>query len=429
MSATHGRVAPVLRSCALSAPLLVGGLAAPAFAGTLTVLHAFSGGADGAQPYKGPTLDSQGTLYGETFYGANACPDSYLYPNVGCGTAYKASPAGTLSTLATFKGGNGADGFSNVTVVGKTLYGGAYLGGAHNEGLLFSVTTGGKAYTILHSFSGTDGQNPNTYPRIGSNGVIYSVTASGGPGYSGSDPSGQGVLFALMPDGTFVSEHPFSGGADGGGPGRIFLDKNDTIFGATGVGGSCTGAGVPSNGCGTIYSFVPSTGVFTVLYSMNGTTDGYAPQIGGMDAKGNLYGSAGHAGAHGYGTLFKLAKTKSGYNFQLLWSFSGGADGANPLSPPSLAADGSLVGATFNGPVTQSSSGEGVLYEFNAGALTPLFTFTNDANGGYPQATPIRDKSGTIYGTTNYGGVAPCNTTGGTLISSYGCGVLYQYTP
>ena len=78
--------------------------AGPALAGTLSVVHSFTGGADGATPYKATTLDSLGNAYGETFYGAGACPDSYTYAHVGCGTVYKIDTSGVLTTLVHLQG-------------------------------------------------------------------------------------------------------------------------------------------------------------------------------------------------------------------------------------------------------------------------------------------------------------------------------------
>lgn len=410
--------------------LAVLAVAPPAWAGTLTVSHAFSGGADGATPYKGLTADARGNLYGETFYGANACPDSYLYPNVGCGTIYKIDAAGTLTTLVTFAGKrNGADGNGNLTLSGSTLYGTGYVGGASDQGMLFSVSTNGRKFHVLHAFIGTDGEHPNTYPRLDAGGDIFSTTPYGGPGFNGTDKSGNGVLYELTAGGSFIPLHDFSGGADGGIPSRIFLDNAGTVFGSTIAGGGCTGTGVPANGCGVIFSYVPSTGVYTVLYTFTGGTDGFQPTIGAIDTTGNLYGATIGGGAHNYGTLFELVNSGGSYTLTTLHAFTGGADGATPQTAPTLDTRGHLVGQTLYGPVQGSSNGYGVLYSygFGHGQLTTLYTFAGDANGGYPESTPLVLNNGTIVATTAFGGTQPCNTSTGTLISSYGCGVVYRF--
>jgi uncharacterized repeat protein (TIGR03803 family) len=416
----------------LSAAALLGaGLAAaPAVAGTLTILHNFTGGADGAVPYKSVTADAAGNLYGENYWGGNVCPDSYEYAGIGCGVVYKIAPGGTTTPLVTLLGAsNGATGSANVTLYEGYVVSGVYGGGASDLGLMYAVKTNGTGYKVLHSFKGLDGAHPNTFPRIASNGTLYSVANQGGPAFTG-DGTGYGVLFAITPSFVYKPQHYFSGGTDGAYPGRIFLDSAGTVYGSTNNGGACSGSGVPANGCGVIYSFVPSTGVFTVLYTFTGGTDGYLPELGGISGTGTLYGGTVYGGADGYGTLFELKKTGTAYSYQLLYTFTGGADGATPEGPPSLSANGTLVGTTFYGPITANSSGAGTLYTFKNGVLSTLFTFTNDANGGYPEGTPIMTSTGAIIGTTSYGGSnATCYTSGGTLISTFGCGTVFEYTP
>jgi uncharacterized repeat protein (TIGR03803 family) len=70
--------------------------------GALTTLHSFcpeSGCADGAAPYVGLVQGTDGNFYGITDYGgANAC----AYGVGGCGTIFRITPSGTLTTLYTF---------------------------------------------------------------------------------------------------------------------------------------------------------------------------------------------------------------------------------------------------------------------------------------------------------------------------------------
>lgn len=94
-----------------------------------TVLHAFTGNADGGQPYANVILDSFGNIYGTTTTGGNLnCPGGTL----GCGTVFKVSAIGTFSTLYTFNGGTDG-GLPNAPLLlgngGKTLYGTATIGG------------------------------------------------------------------------------------------------------------------------------------------------------------------------------------------------------------------------------------------------------------------------------------------------------------
>jgi uncharacterized repeat protein (TIGR03803 family) len=88
---------------------------------TFTVLHSFTGGADGAAP-SGITLDSAGNVYGTTYGGG-----------IGDGTVFKLKHAGSgwvLNSLYTFQGGS--DGSNPVATVvfgpSSILYGTTYQG-------------------------------------------------------------------------------------------------------------------------------------------------------------------------------------------------------------------------------------------------------------------------------------------------------------
>jgi uncharacterized repeat protein (TIGR03803 family) len=338
-----------------------------------------------------------------------------------------------FTPLLTFMGAQGADPDGNLTIKGDQLYGTTYSGGAANQGTLFRVKTDGTDYKPLHNFTGGDGEHPDSTPRFDSNGNLFSVAPFGGAGFTGTNLSGFGVLYELSNAGLFSVQHYFSGGADGGTPQRLFLNSSGTIFGSTFIGGSCTGTGLPAAGCGTVFSFVPSTGQFTTLYTFTGTSDGYEALLAGVDTIGNLYGATIDGGANGYGTLFELSpNTSGGYTYVHLYDFTGGADGAYPGGNPALLPGGALVGVTEYGPVTKSSQGSGVLYvlNFTKSKFTTLFTFLNDVSGGYPSGTPVVTGPDLIAGTTGYGGredSPPCNTSGGTLISSFGCGTVWVY--
>src|SRR6266566_10159907 len=97
---------------------------------THTVLYSFHGGADGGEPYKGVTLDSQGNLYGTAVTGGGGSCEG------GCGVAYKLTHSGgvwTQTVIHTFTGGDDGYGPGTGLTLGRygTLYGMTPTGGAN----------------------------------------------------------------------------------------------------------------------------------------------------------------------------------------------------------------------------------------------------------------------------------------------------------
>jgi uncharacterized repeat protein (TIGR03803 family) len=163
-----------------------------------TLLYEFTGGADGAGPIGGVVQDSTGVLYGETSTGGAAgCTSKAGQPSGGCGTVYSFSSTAGLKVLASFTGANGAYGEATLTLVGTTLYGTTNNGGASDDGVVFSVQTNGTGFTLLHQFSGADGKNPTGILRQGAGGVLYGITEYGGA-------HNDGVLFSLKTNGTYA---------------------------------------------------------------------------------------------------------------------------------------------------------------------------------------------------------------------------------
>ena len=107
----------------------------------------------------------------------------------------------------------------------------------------------------------------------------------------------------------------------------------------------------------------------------------------------------GHLTVAGAGVVFKV--DKSG-NETVLYTFTGGADGAYPLWVV-LAHDpaGNLYGTTANG----GASNAGVVFKVDkSGNETVLHSFTGGIDGGNPYVGLVRDSVGKLYGTTAFGG-------------------------
>jgi uncharacterized repeat protein (TIGR03803 family) len=163
---------------------------------------------------------------------------------------------------------------------------------------------------------------------------------------------------------------------------------------------------------------------FLTLYAFTGGTDGSAPR-GSLiaDSSGNFYGTTLDGGAHGYGTVYELPATGGE---TVIYSFTGGADGANPYGSLIRDAAGDLYGTTayggnFSAPCPYPSLGCGVVFAVNPnGNERVLYTFTGGADGSNPFAGLVRDSAGTFYGTTLYGGIA------GGCIAGAGCGVVFK---
>jgi uncharacterized repeat protein (TIGR03803 family) len=301
--------------------------------GQETLLHNFTGGADGGYPYAGVILDPSGNLYGTTLYGGTA----------GAGVVYKVSPSGQETVLYNFTGGaDGGNPYAGVIFGGPNLYGTTHSGGASNAGVVYMVSPSGKE-TVLHSFTG---------------------------------------------------------GADGGWPyaGVIFGGAN--LYGTTYFGG--TGGNKCSSGCGVVYKMT-TAGLETVLYSFTGIgADGANPYAGVIrDSGGNLYGTTALGGTSGYGMVYEVEASGS---VMALYDFTGGVDGGRPYAGVTLGASGDLYGTTWEG----GASGSGVVYALSVPASTwqenVLYNFTGGADGGDPYAGVIRDSSGDLYGTTTFGG-------------------------
>jgi uncharacterized repeat protein (TIGR03803 family) len=334
--------------------------------------------------------------------------------NQGCGTVFKLDPTGVLTTLVTFKGHNGASGGSPLTLIGSTLYGEAQNGGASADGLLFSVRTDGTRYTVLHTFVFSDGAAPVGGLRAGLNRVGYGVTLRGGTG-SGEN----GVLFEIKADGTYTVLHYFTGGADGAAPNSLIVVPG-AIFGSTSAGGAGCPGGVGLPGCGVVFQYILSSGMFKVIHSF-AQTDGQTPRLGSIGADGRLYGAAQYGGTTGDGntgtgdgTLFQLETVGGNTQFTTLVNFTD-ANGALPVSGPVLNPNGNLAGTTSHG----STSDVGTFYNYAGNSLTTLYSFGADTAGGvFPNAKPISSESASFIGTTLSGGSPLCN-----------CGTIYRYLP
>jgi uncharacterized repeat protein (TIGR03803 family) len=369
--------------------------------GHIKLLYTFPGSGDNTNMGSmnaGVILDSQGNLYGTTPYGGTQ------------GMAYKLSSSGAETTLYNFTPAPGGTiAFAGVTRdAAGNLYGATQKGGASNAGVVYRVNTAGQEKALYNFTNGVDGGSPEWTPVVDTQGNVYGTTLGGG---SAPGAAGFGVVYKIDLSGQESVLHTFTGGADGGYPNFLTIDAAGNLYGTAWYG---------ANGGGVLYE-IDASGQQSILYSFTGGADGGNPGSPILGSAGNIYGVTAGGGAYGLGVIFKV--DPSGQE-TVLYSFPGGPEGAGPEGIVMDSA-GNLYGATAAGGGAVDEAGSGVVFELTAGgAYNVLYVFTGGADGGMPFAGVIRDSVGNLYGTTNGGGITTC-TAGGGL----GCGVVYKVDP
>jgi uncharacterized repeat protein (TIGR03803 family) len=325
---------------------------------THNVLYSFTGGADGAEPYKGVTLDAAGNLYGTAVTGGGGACEG------GCGVAYK-----------------------------LTNKGGAWT------------------QTVLHAFQGADdGQGPGARLTVDDDGTIYGMAPTGGA-------YGAGTIYAMTQGKggiKFKVIHAFTGGNDGaGGYAGALILRNGDLYGAATSGGKF--------GEGTIYRLQRKTHgwKFRVLYAFRDQPDGGFP-YGGLtfDAAGNIYGTTYYAGANDVGCVYELSPGHHGkWKERVLYSFKGGADGADSIANVNFDTAGNIYGTASEG----GAANLGVIFRLapkahHTWSESVVHSFTGLPDGALPYNGMVDDGHGHFFGATTQGGAGDN-------------GAIYQFTP
>jgi uncharacterized repeat protein (TIGR03803 family) len=404
---------------------------------SLTSLSSFNG-LNGENPYGSLVQGLDGSLYG-TAWAGGANSDAIICPS-GCGTVFKITAAGDLTTLYDFcaQQPNCADGalLRSGLVEGTdgNLYGTTYEGGVSNVcsddgcGTVFKISPNG-TLTTLYRFCTqnppycTDGAYPSAGLVQGIDGNFY--------GTAGGGTNGSGTVFKITPMGTLTTLYSFcsqTNCTDGAIPfSGLVQATNGNFYGATWGGGASDACGY---GCGTVFEITP-TGTLTTLYSFcsaENCGDGDRPFDALIQATdGNLYGTTAYGGANGDGTFFQITP---GGTLTTLHSFSS-TDGSFPASGVVQATDGNFYGTAGTG----GSNNDGTVFKITAtGTLTTLYSFciqTNCTDGDFPFAGLVQDTNGRLYGATFYGGASSACTSGcGTVFGLFvGLGRFVQTHP
>jgi uncharacterized repeat protein (TIGR03803 family) len=307
----------------------------------------------------------------------------------------------TMTTLHGFGGGDGRYPLAGlVQGTDGWFYGTATYGGTNNNaGTVFRAGALG-GFTVLHDFDGTTAGNPHAGLVQGADGNFYGTTLQ---------PSDNGTVFRISPQGVYTNLYSFGGAPDGSAPwAGLVLGSDSNFYGTTEYGGRYTNT-IP-DGCGTVYRITPA-GVLTNLYQFSGGTDGNLVYGGLVEGSpGNFYGTTLLGGASGEGVVFRITSTGA---FTNLYSFPGGTNGALPSAGLVHATDGNFYGTTTGGGIY----GSGTVYRISAaGAFTNLYSFGSGTDGAFPYDALIQGSDSNFYGATQLGG-------------THGQGTLFKITP
>ena len=334
--------------------------------------------------------------------------DGNLYGTTTAGTVFRMTPSGAITTIHTFNFSDGSLPDAGLLLgTDGVFYGTTLLGGSSTScysgcGTIFKVTRSG-TLTTLHSFDSSDGASPVAAVIQGADGDLYGTTEYGGSGTCSNGGTGCGTVFKINSKGTLHTLHNFNY-ADGSLPHGALIQATDgNFYGTTMEGGA--------NGSGTVFRLT-AAGVLTTIYnfcSLANCADGEAPFAGLLQASdGDFYGTTAESGSYdcnnggSVGTVFKLTM---GGVFTVLTS------DCYPEAPVIQGTDGNLYVTTAYGGngydphcTADFNDGCGTVFKLTPGgegALLHTFNYSDGyvIYGGLFQAT-----NGAFYGTANQGG-------------------------
>ena len=333
---------------------------------------------NGASPmYVALVQGFDGNFYGTTYEGGSTTC------TFGCGTVFRITPAGILTTLHKFNvaDGRGPEAGLVLTKQGN-FYGTTVAGGANNLGTIFEITQDGKL-TTLYSFNSAEGATPYC-ALVETRDGIYGTTFTGGP-------EGLGSIFKYTAAGGFQNlpqfhEHrrpgPTHRGPAAGGRRRLIW--HIAVWRVS-----------PAWHC----LQDAAAGVVTTLYRF-GVVSGNQPYAGLVQGpNGNFYGATqyeGPMGKQGNGTLFELTPAGSPTTL-VVFDGTNGTDAAGAMI---LATDGNFYGTTGHG----GANGWGTLFQLTpTGGFTTLHSLA-ETEGSTPVGSLLQATNGDFYGTAAYMG-------------------------
>jgi uncharacterized repeat protein (TIGR03803 family) len=274
---------------------------------------------------------------------------------------------------------------------------------------LAAPPAGAATFQVIYTFQGGTDARASVADLLVADGQLYGTSLFGG---HECNHDGCGTVFTLDPN-TGIERvlHRFR--ANGNGNASGFEPENSLAY----TGHALIGSARTNVGGGALGSVVFKMNINTG-YERVQTTIG---DSGGFAApnydKGNAYLTAYQGGSSactsGCGTIVKVDPHTGAHS--VIYQFAGGDDGANPLSP--LLVDRKIMyGTTSAGG---NAGGGGTIFKFDpaTGTHTVLYSFDGAAGGNTPRGHLILD-SGKLYGITEDGGNTGCNG---------GCGIAYKF--
>ena len=272
-----------------------------------------------------------------------------------------------------------------------------------------------RTFTVIHTFTGSDGANPYAGLTIDQAGRLYGTTWRGGAGpCTISFLNGCGTVFRFTAHGQgwlFDPLYSFQG-VDGEAPyATVIFGPDGTLYGTTSEGGAL--------GQGTVFNLKPPVTVCktslcpwdeTVLYSFTGTDDGGTPYSEVLfDQAGNLYGTTYKGGGHTWGTAFELTRSNGSWEETVISDMT---NGQGPYGGLVFDSSGNLYGTTsaggYGGCDYGSYGGCGTVFQLapsgSGWTTNALYEFQPTGSGNTPLAGLITDSAGNLYGTTLDGG-------------------------
>jgi uncharacterized repeat protein (TIGR03803 family) len=339
--------------------------------------------------------------------------------------ASRNAAASTYKVLYAFKNlSEGADPRGTLAMDGAgNLYGTTAVGGGFGNVFELTRNTDGTwTETVLHSFSGLDGNAPYAGVTLDADGNLYGTTVYGGA-YC-LNIGGCGVVFKLTCEagGTWTESVLFSFKGPHFPQGGVVFDKVGNLYGTTYNGGDTTCE--PPKGCGEVFKLAPGRDGawnYTRIHNFTGSPDGQNPSGGVVfDAVGNLWGTTIYGGLENTaarGTIFELTPNADGtWSESVAHAYTGlFGDGAYPFAGLSIVREEIYVATAYGGELNcfggRLTLGCGTVQGFDL----------DGTDGAVPVGTLTADALGNIYGTTASGGDLNCS-------SPYGCGVAFKLT-